>query len=101
MLAGRDQIVDAPAVHAYLTGGAQVTQEGGAGSPSRWAQDELEVLYYPELDHATVLDTPQRRAPLLQVLHRFVRVDEEGATSEVGDGTADDAASVERLVDVN
>ena len=92
-LAGRDQIVDAPAVHAYLTGGEQVAGE----SPSRWAQDALEVLYFPELDHATVFDTPQRRAPLLEALHRFVRLDEAKGESEAS--TADGAV-VERLVDV-
>jgi pimeloyl-ACP methyl ester carboxylesterase len=103
MLAGRDQIVDAPAVRAYLSGGdEQATQlaEGAEGSPSRWAQDELEVLYFPELDHATVLDTPQRRAPLLRVLRRFVRLDEE-EVQENGNGTAEGVADVGRLVDVN
>jgi pimeloyl-ACP methyl ester carboxylesterase len=104
MLAGRDQIVDAPAVRAYLTGcDEQVTQrtEGAEGSPSRWAQDELEVLYYPELDHATVLDTPRRRAPLLQVLRRFVRLDEEETKKQNGSGTAGDVAGAGLLVDVN
>jgi len=97
MLAGRDQIVDAPAVRAYLTGcDEQVAQptEGAEGSPSRWTQDELEVLYFPELDHATVLDTPRRRAPLLQVLRRFVRLDEEEITKG-------GVAGAGLLVDVN
>jgi pimeloyl-ACP methyl ester carboxylesterase len=104
MLAGRDQIVDAPAVRAYLTGcDEQVTHptEGAERSPSRWAQDELEVLYYPELDHATVLDTPRRRAPLLQVLRRFVRLDEEEIKKQNGTGTAGDVAGAGLLVDVN
>jgi hypothetical protein len=103
-LAGRDQIVDAPAVHAYLTGGsgseeqsAQVVRSAEANSPSRWAKDELEVLYFPELDHATVFDTPRRRAPLLEVLRRFVRLEE--VKSEDGVGTPHPPA-VGRLVDV-
>lgn len=96
-LAGRDQIVDAPAVHAYLTSGEQCTQ-GTAGEPSHWAQDELEVLYYPELDHATVFDTRQRRAPLLEVLRRFVRLEESESVDE--DGIAGAGTSLNRLVDV-
>jgi pimeloyl-ACP methyl ester carboxylesterase len=100
MLAGHDQIVDAPAVHAYLTGGEKVTQDAPE-SPSRWAQDELEVLYYPELDHATVLDTPKRRAPLLQVLRRFIRLDEEEVKGENGVDSAEGAADTGLLVDVD
>lgn len=98
-LAGRDQIVDAPAVHAYLTNGEQCTPgAAGAGAPSRWAQDSLEVLYYPELDHATVFDTRQRRAPILEVLHRFVRLGESKGENE--DGVAGAGTSLDCLVDV-
>ena len=96
-LAGRDQIVDAPAVHAYLTGGEQCTQDA-AGAPTRWAQDSLEVLYYPELDHATVFDRRQRRAPLVEVLHRFVRLEESQSENEDGIVGAD--TGLDRLVDV-
>lgn len=73
-LSGCDQIVDARAVRAYLTGGEQ---EDPAGSPSRWAQDGLEVLYFPKLDHATVFDTRKDRAALLEILGRFVRLEEK------------------------
>ena len=70
-LAGRDQIVDARAVWGYLT-------EGEESSRGRWARDGLEVLYFPELDHATVFDARTDRAELLDVLARFVR--SSGAT---------------------
>ena len=87
-LSGRDQIVDARAVRAYLTGSEDPEDEedqagpaGGKGRagvpPSRWEQDGLEVLYFAEMDHATVIDTPRDRAPLLGALRRFVRLDEE------------------------
>ena len=90
-LAGRDQIVDARAVRAYLTGNKDPEDEAGeqvnvnrvrgkgrAGvPPSRWEQDGLEVLYFSEMDHATVFDTPRDRAPLLDALRRFVRLDED------------------------
>ena len=93
-LSGRDQIVNARAVRAYLTGSEDPEEEeqanhsgkGRAGvPPSRWEQDGLEVLYFPEMDHATVIDTPRDRAPLLGALRRFVRLDEEeDQTTSVG-----------------
>jgi pimeloyl-ACP methyl ester carboxylesterase len=113
-LAGRDQIVDARAVRAYLTGSKDPEEEeqanlGGKGRaglpPSRWEQDGLEVLYFPELDHATVIDTPRDRAPLLGALRRFVRLDEEeeedeGTKSVNGAGAAAGAMPNGNLVDV-
>lgn len=114
-LAGRDQIVDARAVRAYLTGSKDPEEEqanpvGGKGRaglpPSRWEQDGLEVLYFPELDHATVVDTPRDRAPLLGALRRFVRLDEdeededEGTKSVSGAGAAAGAMLNGNLVDV-
>jgi pimeloyl-ACP methyl ester carboxylesterase len=68
-LAGRDQIVDARAVWGYLTEG----EDAVSSSRGRWARDGLEVLYFPELDHATVFDARADRAELLGVLARFVR----------------------------
>ena len=118
-LAGRDQIVDARAVRAYLTGSKdpedeeeQAIPSGGKGRagvpPSRWEQDGLEVLYFSEMDHATVFDTPRDRAPLLDALRRFVRLDEEedeeedGGTKSVnGAGAAGAGAMLDgNLVDV-
>ena len=105
-LAGRDQIVDARAVRAYLTGSKDPEEEvqGNAGGeerarwpPNRWAQNGLEVLYFPELDHAMVFDTARDRAPLLGALRRFVRQEEEEEESE--NETAAGAA-VPPLVDV-
>jgi len=103
-LAGKDQIVDAPTVHAYLTGtgggnlGWQEQASASAGAPSRWEQDGFEVLYYPELDHATVFDTLKDRAPLLEVLRRFV-------WQQQGEGNENDSdtvvASGGELVDAN
>jgi len=114
-LAGRDQIVDSRAVRAYLTGSKDPEEEeqanpagkGRAGlPPSHWEQDGLEVLYFPELDHATVVDTPRDRAPLLGALRRFVRLDEEeeeedGGTESVNGADAAAGAMLDgNLVDV-
>jgi len=70
-LAGRDRIVDAPAVRAYLTG----EKEQDSGSPSRWGCDGLEVLYFPELYHGSVLECRALRSALLEVISRFVQPD--------------------------
>jgi len=114
-LSGRDQIVDARAVRAYLTGSkdpeeeeeqANLVGKGRAGlPPSRWEQDGLEVLYFPELDHATVIDTPIDRAPLLGALRRFVRLDEEEEDEDEGRKSVDGAGAAgamqnDNLVDV-
>lgn len=66
VLSGEDQIVNAEEVRKYLTGQEEMTQ--------RWEKDDLEVLFYPGLDHAMVFDTKERRKPLLAILHRFVRL---------------------------
>ncbi|EIM92937.1 uncharacterized protein STEHIDRAFT_90320 [Stereum hirsutum FP-91666 SS1] len=66
-LAGSDQIVDAKEVRSYL---AEKSKE-----MTRWAKDDLEVLFYPGLDHATVFDTPQRRKGLTDIVHRFVEIE--------------------------
>ena len=80
-LAGRDQIVDAHAVWGYLTDGERRVDSDSPGSPTRWARDGLEVLYFPKLDHATVFDKRGDRAALLEVLSRFVREDWSSGTS--------------------
>lgn len=67
VLSGDDQIVNAEAVRKYLTGEQEMTRS--------WSKDNLEVLFYPGLDHAMVFDTKERRKPLLDIVNRFVRLD--------------------------
>ncbi|KAI0063410.1 hypothetical protein BV25DRAFT_1990788 [Artomyces pyxidatus] len=71
-LAGRDQIVDAKEVRRYLTG-----EEGGNG---KWKDGNLEVLYWQDLDHATVFDTKERRRPLIEIMGKFVRSEDTFVT---------------------
>ncbi|KAI9449905.1 hypothetical protein BJY52DRAFT_1305632 [Lactarius psammicola] len=85
-LAGRDQIVDARAVRAEQQ--PKPVGSYSRDSPSRWARDGLEVLYFPELDHATVFDERADRAALLEVLSRFVR---QEWTSGISQGENDSA----------
>lgn len=63
-LSGKDQIVNSEQVRKYLT------EEPIASE--YWTTDTLEVLFDPNLDHATVFDTKDRRKRLLDVLDRFV-----------------------------
>lgn len=83
-LAGSDQIVDAKEVRRYLVGEAEnagngedngVEEAEKSKEMTRWAKDDLEVLFYPGLDHATVFDTPQRRKGLTDIVHRFVEIE--------------------------
>lgn len=53
----KDQIVDVKAVRKYLTGEESL----------RWERDGLEVLWYPGLDHATVGDTYDGSAGVLDL----------------------------------
>jgi hypothetical protein len=102
VLSGKDQIVPAETVRMYLTGEhlpsarwvgrarrstsstdpsySSITpqyrfdkiDEEREGGVSREEKGKLEVLFYPELDHAMVFDTKERRRPILDVLARFV-----------------------------
>ncbi|GJE96956.1 alpha/beta hydrolase [Phanerochaete sordida] len=68
VLSGRDQIVDADEVRRYLT--------LDADPAPRWVADPgdiaLEVLWYPDLDHSKVFDTARDRAPMVEMMKRFV-----------------------------
>ena len=63
-LSGKDQVVNAEKVRRYLT-----EEEFASRS---WTKGRLEVHFDPDLDHATVFDTKDRRKRLLDVLDRFV-----------------------------
>ncbi|KAJ3912833.1 hypothetical protein F5877DRAFT_53419 [Lentinula edodes] len=68
LLSGKDQIIPAPLVRLYLTretGETRETREDDSHNR------KVEVLYYPDLDHATVFDTKERRRGMVEVLGRF------------------------------
>lgn len=71
VLSGSDQIVDAEEVRGYLTG-VGMDEMTVAGISKQWEKDGLEVLFYPDLDHAMVFDTKDRRDLILDIIHRFV-----------------------------
>lgn len=82
VLSGRDQIVDAEQVRRYLT-----DEEGPS---ARWESKDgmLDVLWYPPLDHAQVLDTPERREPMVAVLSKLIEAEDTGASAIVRNGDA-------------
>ena len=59
-------------VRKYLTVEEDVTS--GGEMSSWWEKDGLEVLFYPNLDHAMVFDTKERRNPVLNIVHRFLEL---------------------------
>ncbi|KAJ3823628.1 hypothetical protein F5880DRAFT_498512 [Lentinula raphanica] len=77
VLSGKDQIVPAPLVRRYLTGEDEVKHLWSSSSASNSVTDkpaiDLEVIYNPDLDHAMVFDTKERRKDMVDVLDRFTR----------------------------
>jgi pimeloyl-ACP methyl ester carboxylesterase len=63
ILSGSDQIVHAEEVRSYLTGGAELADH--------WKKDDLEVLFFPDLDHSVVFEVKQRRKAVLDALHEI------------------------------
>ncbi|KAJ4490422.1 hypothetical protein J3R30DRAFT_3277708 [Lentinula aciculospora] len=72
VLSEKDQIVPAPLVRRYLTGEDEVKSSGLSSDLSN-----LEVLYYPGLDHAMIFDTKERRRGMVRILDRFSRTHSE------------------------
>jgi hypothetical protein len=68
-LSGCDQIVDAEGVRRHLTEEDEMKK--------RWEKGALQVLFYPDLDHAMVFDKHDWRLPLVNILHKFVRLDQD------------------------
>jgi pimeloyl-ACP methyl ester carboxylesterase len=68
-LSGCDQIVDAEGVRRHLTEEDEIKK--------RWEKGALQVLFYPDLDHAMVFDKHDWRLPLVNILHKFVRLDQD------------------------
>lgn len=64
-LSGQDQLVNAEMVRKYLTNEDEEKEY--------WRKGRLEVLYYPELDHAMIFNVKRRWRRLIPVLDRFVR----------------------------
>ncbi len=68
VLGGKDLIVDTETVKSYLT-------DDGSGKEGRkegmWKGSGLDVLWYPQLDHAQVFDKKTTRKQLVDVTRRY------------------------------
>ncbi|KAG6056042.1 hypothetical protein E4U17_002546 [Claviceps sp. LM77 group G4] len=78
-LSARDLIVDAASVAAYLTSKPQiVTAERAIGVPEDYgdmSSNEVDVMVFPDLDHAQVFDWKYARDRLVRLIHSYGGLD--------------------------
>ncbi|KAG5951628.1 hypothetical protein E4U53_002662 [Claviceps sorghi] len=76
-LSGKDLIVDTASVAAYLTSKPQfIMTDGAIGEPEEDGQvslDEVDVLIFPDLDHAQLFDRKYAREGIVQLIHAYGR----------------------------
>ncbi|KAH8178496.1 hypothetical protein LIA77_00015 [Sarocladium implicatum] len=70
VLSGRDSIIDAKAVGAYLTGALDWSLETARWEEGVWKGDVLEVLWFQDLDHGQAFDGEKARKKLVDVVRR-------------------------------
>lgn len=77
VVSGRDLILEPRRIWGYLTAGMPVP-EGDEYTKWEKSTGSLEgdgpqtVLFYPDVDHAQVFDTPERRRPLVELMGEFI-----------------------------
>ena len=71
VLAGRDAIIDTKAVGRYLTGSDDWVLETGDWKDGVWQGDEVDVLWFQDLDHGQAFDEKRTRSRLVQVVRRL------------------------------
>ncbi|UNI24830.1 hypothetical protein JDV02_010546 [Purpureocillium takamizusanense] len=69
-LSGRDLIVDAAAVADYLEGPAEATEDGAAHNNNN---NKVEVIVFPDIDHAQVFDRARDRRRVVDVVDAYCR----------------------------
>jgi hypothetical protein len=83
VLGGQDLIVNAAAVKAYLLGENSARSEefakaekweNGDRGTSPWKGDGLDVLWFPDLDHAQTFDKRRTRRRLTDIVRRYCEV---------------------------
>jgi hypothetical protein len=71
VLGGKDLIVDTKAVKAYLTDNKTGGKEDGSWKEGTWNGKELDVLWFPKLDHGQVFDKKSMRAQLVGITRSY------------------------------
>ncbi|KAG6012068.1 hypothetical protein E4U54_007751 [Claviceps lovelessii] len=76
-LSGRDLIVDTASVATYLTSKPHfIMTDGAIGVPEGYSQvssNEVDVMVFPNLDHAQVFDRKYARDRVVQLIHTYGR----------------------------
>lgn len=70
-LAEKDLIVDTKAVATYLTGGKEKNLAMGGWEDGIWKGDELDVLWFQEIDHAQVFDRKETKVKLVDIVQKY------------------------------
>ncbi|ORY10734.1 hypothetical protein BCR34DRAFT_566311 [Clohesyomyces aquaticus] len=73
-LSGRDLIVDTATVKAYLTSPDDAGKEMGKWEDGIWKGDDLNLLWFPKLDHAQVFDKKRTRQMLVDIVRGYCNV---------------------------
>lgn len=73
VLAGRDSVIDAKTIGAYLTGSVGWTLDTWSWKDGVWKGDGLDVWWFQDLDHGQVFDEKRTRSRLVQVVKRFCK----------------------------
>jgi hypothetical protein len=71
VLGGRDLIVNTEAVRTYLTADEAAKPDLSHQKEGAWKGDGLDVLWFPELDHAQVFDKKSTRLRLVNIVRSY------------------------------
>src|SRR5579871_6718605 len=71
ILGGRDLIVDTEPVGAYLSDADDASKEVGAWKDKKLTGCGLEVVFFPELDHAQVFEKKKRMMEVVEIVKRY------------------------------
>lgn len=80
VLSGRDSIIDAKVIGAYLTGAPDGGLDTERWKDGVWKGGLLEVLWFPDLDHGQAFDGKKARRRLVDVVRRTRVSSENRAT---------------------
>jgi hypothetical protein len=73
VLAGKDIVIDTKSIRAYLTGSDNWALGTGDRTEGVRKGDELEVLWFPDLDHGQVFDEKSTRNRLVEIVRRLCK----------------------------
>ncbi|KFA70719.1 hypothetical protein S40288_07597 [Stachybotrys chartarum IBT 40288] len=73
VLAGKDIVIDTKSIRAYLTGSDNWALGTGNRTRGTRESNELEVLWFPNLDHGQVFDEKSTRNRLVEIVRRLCK----------------------------